>query len=89
MSAQKITLLVVYVILALLALTQSGGAVGVWSLRILVLLAVVHAVEVIVFFKLCRRAGGSLVGHLLQVFLFGVLHAGELRAQAAGNPNNS
>ena len=35
--------------------------------------AVVHAIETLVFFRLCKAAGGSLPGHLLSVFLFGVL----------------
>jgi uncharacterized protein YhhL (DUF1145 family) len=80
MSVPKIVLLLVYVVLAGLALTQGDSAVGVWSLRILILLAVVHAIETAVYFKLCTQAPGSLPGHLLNVFLFGVLHVNELKA---------
>lgn len=80
MSAGKIVLLVVYVVLAGLALTQGHTAVGTWSLRLLVLLAVVHLIETAVFFKLCKSAGGSLSGHLLSVFLFGVLHVNQIKA---------
>lgn len=81
MSAGKIVLLVIYALLALLALTQGETSVGAWSLRVLVLLAVVHLVETVVFFRLCKAAGGSLAGHLGSVFLFGVLHVKELKAQ--------
>ena len=80
MSAAKIGLLVTYAILAALALTQAGSPVGIWSARILLILAVAHTVEVIVFFKACQRAGGSLVGHLFNVFLFGVFHMKEIKA---------
>jgi uncharacterized protein YhhL (DUF1145 family) len=81
MSAAKIVLLLIYAVLAVLALTQGESGVGAWSLRILVILAVVHAIETLVFFRLCKAAGGSLPGHLVSVFLFGVLHVNELKAK--------
>ena len=80
MSATKIVSLVAYAVLAVLALTQGDTALGTWSLRILVILAVVHAIEMVVFFKLCKSAGGSLPMHLVNIFLFGVIHAGEIKA---------
>jgi len=80
MSASKIVMLIVYAVLAGLALTQGDAATGIWSLRILVVLAVVHAIETAVYFKLCQKAGGSLRVHLLNVFFFGVLHVNELKA---------
>ena len=83
MSAGKILLLVVYAVLAGLALTQGGSAAGMWALRALGILAVVHLIETAIFFKMCKAAGGSLVGHLLSVFLFGVLHVKELKADQA------
>ena len=79
MSPIKIATLALYAVLAALALTQSTSAVGIWSLRILVILAAAHTVEMVVFFKACQRAGGSLVGHLVNVFLFGVFHMQELK----------
>ena len=79
MSAAKKVMLGIYVILVALALTQGGTAVGLWSLRILGILAAVHLVEVAVFFRQCQAAGGSLPLHLLNVFLFGVLHTNELK----------
>ena len=80
MSAAKIVLLGGYLILGALALTQIGSPVGTWSARILLILAIAHTVEMIVFFKACQRAGGSLVGHLFNVLLFGVLHMKEIKA---------
>lgn len=85
MSTGKIVLLVIYAVLAALALTQGAAPVGVWSLRLIVLLVVVHSIEVLVFFKTCREAGGSMVGHILNVFLFGVLHVKDIKAGAANS----
>ena len=45
----------------------------------LFILAVAHTVEMVVFFKLCREAGGSLPLHLLNIFLFGIFHAKEIK----------
>ncbi|MCR9104843.1 MAG: hypothetical protein NXI15_06105 [Gammaproteobacteria bacterium] len=85
MSRAKIIMLVVYAVLALLALTQGGSAVGDWSLWILLGLAAVHLIEVAVFFGFCRNAGGSLPVHLVNVFFFGILHVNEVKAaQATG-----
>ena len=83
MSAAKIVLLVIYCVLAGLALTQGESTSGIWALRILGILAAVHVIETLVYFKLCKAAGGSLPGHLLSVFLFGVLHVNELKAAQA------
>lgn len=85
MSAGKIVLLVIYAVLAALAITQGGTPSGDWSLKIIGILAIVHAIEVLVFFKACKEAPGSLAGNLVSVFLFGVLHVKELKAaQGAG-----
>ena len=62
MSTAKIVLLVVYAVLAGLALTQGDSAAGIWSLRLLGILALAHIIEVAVYFKLCKAAGGSLGG---------------------------
>jgi uncharacterized protein YhhL (DUF1145 family) len=83
MSVAKIVLLLIYAALAVLAFTQGETSLGAWSLRLLVGIAAVHVVEMLVFFKLCKSAGGSLPGHLLSVFVFGVLHANELKAKQA------
>ena len=79
MSAVKKGMLAFYAVLAILAVTQSDMSVGQWSLYLLGILALAHLVEMAVFFKLCRDAGGSLPVHLLQVFLFGIVHARELQ----------
>jgi uncharacterized protein YhhL (DUF1145 family) len=85
MSAGKIVLLVIYAVLVALALMQGDSSTGVWALRVLGILAVVHAIETAVFFKLCKAAGGSLPGHLVSVFLFGVLHVNEMKAAQVKN----
>jgi len=84
MSAAKKVMLGIYAVLIVLGLTMGASAVGVWSVRILAILAVVHLVEVAVYFRLCQSAGGSLPLQLLNVFLFGVLHTNELKAARGG-----
>lgn len=83
MSAAKTVALLVYAALAALALTQGDSPAGVWSVRIILLLVVAHLVELVVFFRACQRAGGSLPVHLLNVFLFGVLHMREIKPASA------
>ena len=83
MSRGKIAALVCYVFLAILAVTQAGSTVGTFVNWIILALVVIHALEVVVFFKLCKNAGGSLLGHLFNVFVFGYLHTAELKASAA------
>lgn len=85
MSTAKIVLLVIYAVLAALAFTQGDTTVGNWSSILLGILIVVHLIETVVYFKLCKTAGGSLGGHLLNVFLFGVLHVNELKAAQGKN----
>ncbi|NQX90361.1 MAG: hypothetical protein HRT77_17095 [Halioglobus sp.] len=80
MSPAKIGILLLYLVLAVLAITQGEANVGVWSLRLLLVLAAVHLIEVVVYFKLCQSAGGSLPMHLLNVFLFGVFHVQEMKS---------
>jgi uncharacterized protein YhhL (DUF1145 family) len=82
MSAGKIGCLVLYAVLAGLAVTQAGTSVATLAVWALLVLAVAHAIEVLIFFSLCQRAPGSLPGNLLQVFLFGYFHMIEMKAQS-------
>ena len=69
----------------LLSLAMGGG--GVWTVGRFVFwfLLVAHAVECAVFLPRLRAAGGSLAGHLLQTFLFGIAHVQTLpRPDAEG-----
>ena len=83
MPRAKIIALILYAIMGFLALSQPETPLGVWSLRILIILAVAHTVEMFVFFKACQRAGGSMAGHMLNVFLFGVVHMQGLKKSGA------
>ena len=79
MSSTKIAMLVGYLVLAVLGVTYAGSAVGVWSVRILGVLAIAHIIEMAVFYSRCKQAGGSMAAHLANVFLFGVVHIRELK----------
>ena len=80
MSVAKIILLLVYVILAALALGLGGGGAGEPALNVIFIVAAVHLVEVAVFYRFCREAGGSLPVHLVSVFIFGVVHVRDVKA---------
>ncbi|KAA1193913.1 hypothetical protein F0M18_00245 [Pseudohalioglobus sediminis] len=79
MSPIKIALLVGYIIIAGIGVVYSGTAAATWAWSFLALLAVAHLVEMAVFYSRCRQAGGSMAGHMLNVFLFGVFHMRELK----------
>ena len=81
MSAGKIGSLVLYVVLAMVAITQAGSSVATLAVWALLVLAVVHSIEMMIFFGLCQKAPGSTAGNLLQVFLFGYFHMIEMKAQ--------
>ena len=82
MSAEKIGCLVLYLVLAMLAVTQQGSSVATLAVWALLILAVTHTIEMVIFYRLCQRAPGSLLGNLLQVFLFGYFHTVDMKAQA-------
>lgn len=74
MAAIKIGSLILYCILAYVAITAPltlGANIG---LGVLVFLALAHLVECFLYRALIRRAPGSPTWHALNVFLFGVFH---------------
>lgn len=84
MSAGKIGCLVVYAVLAAVALTQAGTTVAAVALWILAAIAAGHVAEMGIYYPLCKQAGGSLPGNLLQVLIFGYFHMVEMKA--SGEP---
>lgn len=83
MSVGKIVLLAIYAVLVALVIAMPGTTAASVAYWIIITLVVVHLLEVIAFFRLAQRAGGSLPVHLLQVFFFGILHKPEMEAAAA------
>jgi uncharacterized protein YhhL (DUF1145 family) len=67
-----------------LASVLVGSDSGVWGAGRVVfwLLVAIHAVECVVFLPRFRNSGGSVPAHLVQTFVFGILHAGRLEAPA-------
>ncbi len=83
MSSAKIVVAAVW-LLCLLAVVLPGSSMLISLGRGLFwLMVAAHAVECLVFLRELRGAPGALSGHLLQAFLFGVLHLRELRASNA------
>ncbi len=83
MSPGKIGCLVLYAVLAAVALTEAGNIAGTIAGWALVVLAVVHLAEMVIFFRLCQQASGSLPGNLLQMFVFGYYHMIEMKADVS------
>ncbi len=84
MSGAKIAVLVLWAVLIALAATLGGTSIGTFAAWTVGILIVVHLLEMVLFLPLARRAGGSLPGHLLQLFLFGVVHKAEMQASLGG-----
>ena len=77
MSGVKIAILVIYAALVLVLLLGGEPAAS-YAAYTFGVLALVHLAEVILFYRRCQQAGGSLPVHLLNVLLFGVFHLREL-----------
>ena len=82
MSSTKLAILAIYAVIVAVAIVMGGSTAGTFATGLLLLLAVAHLVEMMIFYKRCKEAGGSLAGHMLQMFLFGVFHIRELKGRA-------
>jgi uncharacterized protein YhhL (DUF1145 family) len=69
-------------VLAALVITQAGTTAATVAGWVLVALVAAHSVEMVVYYRLCQQAGGSLPGNLLQVFVFGYFHMIQMKAAA-------
>ena len=85
MSPAKLAILAAYAVLIAVAILMVGSTAATFATGLLLLLAVAHLVEMAVFYQRCQAAGGSMAGHMLQVFLFGVFHVKEIKAAAGEN----
>jgi uncharacterized protein YhhL (DUF1145 family) len=84
-SAPKWIVLGAWLLGALSFLAPGEGGLVAVGRAIFWTLAVVHAIECLVFLPRLRRAPGSLARHLQQTFLYGILHVREIpAAQDAG-----
>ena len=81
MSGTKIAILASYLVLALVAV-MADGLLSSYAMYVLGGLALAHLVEIVLFYKRCQQAGGSLPVHVLSVFLFGIFHVKELEKAA-------
>ena len=81
MSSARIGVLVVWG-LALASFLLPAGLLRTVGFWLFWLMAIVHAVECVVFLPRLRAAGGSLAGQLGQTFVFGMVHMRELGARS-------
>ena len=84
MSVGKIGCLLLYAALAAILVLMPGTAAAQVAFWLAIALVVAHLLEMVVFYGELKRAGGSLGGHLVNVFLFGVFHMKEVRAASTG-----
>jgi uncharacterized protein YhhL (DUF1145 family) len=70
----KIGTLVFYLLLVLVVITQPLTLGANISQGLLVLLVALHLLECVTYRELIQQAPGSPAWHLLNVFLFGVVH---------------
>jgi uncharacterized protein YhhL (DUF1145 family) len=74
MVATKIGTLIVYVILAWVAISFPLSHLSQFCIGLLVLLVMAHIIECFMYRRLMRQAPGATLWHLANVFLFGVIH---------------
>ena len=74
MKLVKSGFLILYVILIYVAITVPLALPANISLGVLVLLAALHFVECFMYKDIIRQAPGSPLWHLLNIFLFGIVH---------------
>jgi len=89
MNAGKIIVTIAWLLCIVSFLLPAASTAATFGRSLFWLLAVVHAIECVVFLPALRRAGGPLLPHLAQTFAFGYLHLREIRgaeADAAPNP---
>jgi uncharacterized protein YhhL (DUF1145 family) len=84
MSPLKLVLVPVWVLCLLALFVPGDSAALVLGRRLFVFLVVAHAIECVVFLGRLRRAPGSLAAHLLQTFLFGIVHVRGLPSPGDG-----
>ena len=82
----KIAGLILYAILVYVGITRQMTLEANVSIGLLAVLGIVHLVECVIFRRLISEAPGGVAWNAVNVFLFGVVHAGQMKkAMQAGN----
>ena len=84
MAAIKIGTLILYAILLYVGITKPLTLGANISIGLLVVLALAHLAEMVIYRKRLVEAPGNTVWHFFNVFLFGVFHIQTLKAEEAG-----
>ena len=87
MSTQKIAVAITW-ILSGLGMWLGSGWLATLATGLFGFLVVAHTIECGVFLKEIREAPGGLARNLVLVFVFGIVHMQELRADAAAAPGS-
>jgi uncharacterized protein YhhL (DUF1145 family) len=74
MTIAKWVLLVLYLVMAGIAVFDVGASLSLTVARVLGVLVAVHFAEFLFKFKTLRNAEGSLLNHFIQTMLFGFFH---------------
>jgi uncharacterized protein YhhL (DUF1145 family) len=74
MVATKIGTLIVYIILAYVAISFPLSLWSQFSIGLLVILALAHIAECFMYRNLMQQAPGATYWHVVNVLLFGVIH---------------
>jgi uncharacterized protein YhhL (DUF1145 family) len=82
MSPAKIFLVGLWIVCGLGFFVAAESSAALVGRVIFGVLVVAHAIECLVFLPVLRKAPGSLREHLVQTFLFGIVHIREVRATA-------
>ena len=88
MNAGKIIVAIAWLLCIVSFLLPAASTAATLGRSLFWLLAVIHAIECVVFLPALRRAGGPLLPHLAQTFAFGYLHLRGIRGPEADAPTS-
>ncbi len=78
MSMGKLSVVVLWIVLAVAFLAPAGSGYAYWGQLFFWLTLGAHVVECAVFFTKAKASKGSLASNLAMIFVFGLFHVREL-----------
>ena len=74
MTKNKWAGIVIYLVLAAVAVIYAGTSIAQWILWIFIVLLITHFAEFLLKRQVMQAAGGSMLNHFVQTMLFGFVH---------------